>query len=96
MMPYSDAIHCVRCRRPVTAIRHGAKHGVHVLLTLVTGVWIFVWIYRALDRVRLSCPQCGLDITPIELEGGERRLFRALVASLVGVCAFAFVLHFLT
>jgi uncharacterized protein (DUF983 family) len=90
-----DTIFCVRCRRPVSAVRHGARHGLHFLLTLVTGVWLFAWIYQALGRPRLSCRQCGLDITPMETEG-DRPLFRVLVASLVGVCLFAFALHFLT
>lgn len=96
MTPPENSTYCVRCHQPVAAVRRGARHGAHLLLTLLTGVWIFVWIYRALARPRLSCPRCGLDITPMQLEGGDRRLFRALVASLVGVCAFAFVLHFLT
>jgi hypothetical protein len=95
MSPPADQIYGVRCHRPVAPIRHGARHWMHLLLTLVTGVWVFVWIYRALGRPQLSCPRCELDITPIEPDG-DRPLFRVLVASLVGVCLVAFALHFLT
>ena len=91
----SAEIFCVRCHRPVPATRHGARHWMHLLLTLATGIWVFVWIYQALGRARLSCPRCGLDITPMDPEG-DRPLFRVLVASLVGVCLVAFALHFLT
>lgn len=48
---------------PVLARAKGTSHLLHLLLTLVTGVWAIVWILVTMRKKDWRCPVCGQPVS---------------------------------
>lgn len=46
----------------VLARAKGTSHLLHLVLTLLTGVWLFVWIVLAMRKKDWRCPVCGQPV----------------------------------
>lgn len=51
---------CKHCGEQVMVVRQGPNHVLHLILTLITGVWVFVWLWLAIFSGPWRCTKCGL------------------------------------
>lgn len=51
--------YCPHCREQVMAIGKRPNHILHLILTLLTGLWAIVWLVIALRRGPVACSRCG-------------------------------------
>ena len=53
-------VKCFTCGEKTTHMRDDCNHILHVLLTVCTGgLWVVVWIYKAMKADELRCTECG-------------------------------------
>lgn len=51
---------CRECQKRVLAQRPGTNHGLHLVLTIVTGgAWLLIWILVAVKIGGWRCAFCG-------------------------------------
>jgi len=52
--------HCCNCGRDVMTHQNVPNHVLHLLLTIVTGVWLLVWIWLVVfGTADVRCTVCG-------------------------------------
>ena len=56
--------YCDTCQERSTLQAQTPNHVLHLLLTLVTGLWAIVWLAVSLQRPPYQCSRCGgLNVT---------------------------------
>ncbi len=50
---------CEACNKQVMVRRKGTNHLLHLILSILTGVWIIVWILASIFTDDWRCSQCG-------------------------------------
>lgn len=64
--------YCGKCLRQAPVGRRGINHVPHLILTLLTGVWAFVWIHDARRAREWTCLDCGATVHKILSDPFER------------------------
>jgi len=57
--------YCGRCLKQVPIGRQRFRHGPHLILTLLTGFWVFFWIRDARRPRPWKCLECGAEVYKI-------------------------------
>lgn len=57
--------YCGKCLRQVPVGRQGINHLPHLLLTLLTGLWVILWLWDARRTRRWQCLECGAAVHKI-------------------------------
>lgn len=59
MSTQTASAYCWDCDERRAVVRPRVNHLLHAFLTVVTGVWLFVWILATLFRSPWRCSHCG-------------------------------------
>ncbi len=57
--------YCGKCLKQVAVGRQGINHTPHLILTLLTGVWVIFWIRDARRKREWQCLECGATVYKI-------------------------------
>jgi hypothetical protein len=57
--------YCGKCLKQVPVGRQGIRHGPHLILTLLTGVWAIFWIRDARRPRPWICLECRAEVYKI-------------------------------
>lgn len=57
--------YCGKCLKQVPVGRQGIRHVPHLILTLLTGLWAFLWIRDARRPRPWICLECGAEVYKI-------------------------------
>jgi hypothetical protein len=57
--------YCGKCLRQVAVGRQRIRHGPHLILTLLTGLWAVLWIRDARRSRPWKCLDCGATVYKI-------------------------------
>ncbi|UCD50536.1 MAG: hypothetical protein JSW27_23795 [Phycisphaerales bacterium] len=57
--------YCGKCLKQVPVGRQGIRHGPHLVLTLLTGLWAIFWIRDARRPRPWKCLECGAEVYKI-------------------------------
>ena len=58
VLEYKSGV-CDSCREVRKVFRDKPNHLIHLLLTVMTGIWIFVWLFLTLRSGSWRCDHCG-------------------------------------
>jgi len=57
-MRLKKMVFCPYCNKNTIVSKRSTSHGVHFILTLITGFWVIVWIMAAISNRYYRCEQC--------------------------------------
>lgn len=58
-----DTAYCERCKKQVAAKKKGCNHGLHAVLSLITGgFWLIFWLFSAITWDDWYCTECGQHV----------------------------------
>jgi len=64
--------YCGKCLKQVPVGRQGINHVPHLILTLLTGLWVFFWIRDARRAHEWRCLDCGATVYKIMSDPFEK------------------------